>query len=88
MRGIGRLSGGWSWLVLGQDAVDCFDGVALLPGLAGHEPALMRLGSAELTGAGVVGVYPASVADHVSAVAIGFAAMCVEFGCGVHFRFP
>jgi hypothetical protein len=24
----------------------------------------------------------------VSAVAIGFAAMCVEFGCGVHFRFP
>jgi hypothetical protein len=24
----------------------------------------------------------------VAAVAIGLAAMCVEFGCGVHFRFP
>ena len=88
MLDIGRSSGGCSCSASGQDAVDCLDWVALLSGLAGHEPALMRLGSAELTGAGVVGVYPASVTDHVAAVAIGLAAMCVEFGCGVHVRFP
>ena len=88
MPGTGRLSGGWSWLVLGQDAVDCFDGVALLSGLACHEPAFMGLWPAELAGAGLVGVYPASVADHVAAVAVGLATVCVEFGCGVHFVSP
>jgi len=88
MPGTGLLSGGCSWLVLGQDAVHCFDGVALLSGLAGHEPAFVGLGSAELAGAGVVGVDPASVADHVAAVAVGLATVCVEFGGCVHFVSP
>ena len=82
------LSGGCSWLVLGQDAVDGLDGVALLPSLAGHEPALVRLWSAELAWTCVVGVYPASVADDVSAVAVGLAAVCVEFCWSVHLVSP
>jgi hypothetical protein len=88
MPGIGLLSGGCSWLVLGQDAVDGFDGVALLSGLAGHEPAFVGLWPAELAGAGVVGVYPASVADYVAAVAVGFATVCVDFCWCVHFVSP
>lgn len=89
MRGIGRLSGGCSsWPGFAQDAVDRLEGVALLPGLAGHEPTLMRLWPAELAGTGSVGVYPASVADHVAAVAIGLATVCVEFYWCVHFVSP
>jgi hypothetical protein len=77
-----------SWPGFAQDAVDCLEGVALLPSLAGHEPTLMRLWPAELTGAGVVGVYPASVADDVAAVAVRLATVCVEFGGCVHFVSP
>ena len=68
--------------------MDGFDGVALLSGLAGHEPAFVGFGSAELAWACVVCVYPASVADYVAAVAVGFAAVRVYFcGC-VHFVSP
>jgi hypothetical protein len=89
MRGTGLLSEGYSSLLgFAEDAVDGFDGVALLPCLAGHEPAFVCVWSAELAGAGVVGVYPASVADYVAAVAVGFAAVCVEFGGCVHFVSP
>lgn len=68
----------------GKNPVDCFDGVALLSGLAGHEPALMCFGSAELAGAGVVGVYPASVTDYVAAVAARLSTVCVYFDGCVH----
>lgn len=57
--------------------MDGFDWVAFLPGLAGHEPAFVCFWSAELAGAGVVGVYPSAVADDVAAVAVGFAAVGV-----------
>ena len=89
MRGIGRSSEGCSsWPGFAKDAVDGLEGVALLPGLAGHEPAFVRVWPAELAGAGVVGVYPASVANHVAAVAVGLATVCVEFGGCVHFVSP
>ena len=88
MRGIGLWRGGCSCLAPAEDAVDGLEGVALLSGLAGHEPALVGFWSAVLTWAGVVGVYPASVADDVAAVAAGLAAMCVEFCGGVHLVSP
>lgn len=68
---------GRSCLAAGKDAVDCLDRVALLPGLACHEPTLMRFGSAELAWACVVGIYPTAVADDVTAIAIRLAAVCV-----------
>jgi hypothetical protein len=82
------LSVGRSCLASGQDAVDGFDWVSLLSGLAGHEPAFMGLGSAELAWAGVVGVYPSAEADDVGTVAVGLAAVCVKFGGCVHFVSP
>jgi hypothetical protein len=88
MRGIGRLSGGCSCSASGEDAVYGFDGIALLSGLAGHEPAFVGFGSAELAWAGVVGVYPASVADDVAAVAAWFAAVCIYFDGCVHLVSP
>ena len=88
MRGIGLWRGGRSYLAPAEYAVDGLKGVALLPGLAGHEPALMRFGSAVLAWAGLVGVYPASVADYVAAVAAGLPAVCVEFCGGVHLVSP
>ena len=88
MLDIGRLSGGCSCSASGQDAVDCLDGVALLPSLAGHEPALVGLWPAELAGAGVVGVDPASVADDVAAVAAGLATVCVDLDGCVHLVSP
>ena len=88
MRGIGLWRGGCSYLAPAEDAVDGFEGVALLSGLAGHQPALVCLGSAVLAWAGVVGVYPASVTDHVAAVAARLPAMCVYLcGC-VHLVSP
>jgi len=72
----------------GKNPVDCFDGVALLSGLAGHEPAFVRVWSAELAGAGVVGVYPASVTDDVAAVAVRLATVGVEFCWSVHLVSP
>ena len=56
---------------------DGFEGVALLSGLAGHEPPLVCVGPAVLAWAGMVGVYPSAVADDVAAVAPGLAAVCV-----------
>ena len=77
MRGIGLWRGGCSYLAPAEDAVYGFEGVALLSGLAGHEPTLVRFGSAVLAWAGVVGVYPAAVADYVAAVAAGLATVGV-----------
>ncbi len=88
MPGTGRSSGGWSYLSPSKDAVDGLEGVALLSGLAGHEPPLMCFWPAVLTRAGVVGVDPAAIADHVAAVASGLAAMCVDFGRCVHLVSP
>jgi hypothetical protein len=68
---------GRSCLAPGKDAVDGFDGVALLSGLAGHEPAFMGLWSAVLAWAGVVGVDPAAITDYVAAIAVGFTAVGV-----------
>ena len=82
------MSVGRSCLAPGEYAVDGFNWVALLAGLAGHEPTFVGLGSAVLAWAGVVGVYPASVADYVPAVAAGLATVCVEFGGGVHLVSP
>ncbi len=62
--------------------------VALLSGLAGHEPTLVRLWPAELTGARVVCVYPSAIADDVAAVAVGLAAVCVNFLWCVHLVSP
>jgi len=84
MLDIGLCCAGCSCSASGQDAVDCLDGVALLSGLTGHEPAFVGFGSAELAGAGVVGVDPASVADHVAAVAARLATVCVYFDGCVH----
>ena len=72
-----RLSERDSCLAAAEYAVDCLYRVALLSGLACHEPALMCLGPAELTWAGVVCVDPAAIADDVAAVAVGFATVCV-----------
>ena len=88
MRGRRRFGGGCSCLAPAEDAVDCFDWVALLAGLVGHEPSFVGVGSAELAWAGVVGVYPSAVADDVAAVAVGFAAVCVEFYWRVHLVSP
>ena len=71
------LNVGRSCLAPGEDAVDGFDWVSLLSGLAGHEPAFMRLWSAVLTGAGVVCVDPPAIANYVATVAVGFAAVGV-----------
>jgi hypothetical protein len=79
---------GCSCSASGEDAVYGFDGVALLSGLAGHEPPFVGFGSAELAGAGVVGVYPASVADDVAAVAARLSAMCIDLDGCVHNCFP
>jgi hypothetical protein len=80
--------GGYSCSASGKYAVYGLDGVALLPSLAGHEPALMCFGSAELAGAGVVGVDPASVADYVAAVAARLSTVCVYFDGCVHLVSP
>jgi hypothetical protein len=72
-----RLSVGRSCLAPGEYAVYCLYGVALLSGLAGHEPAFVGLGPAVLAWAGVVSVDPSAIADYVAAVALGFAAVCV-----------
>ena len=82
------MSGLGSYFAPAEYAVDGLDGVALLSGLAGHEPALMRFGSAVLAWAGLVGVYPAAIADHVAAVAAGLATVCVNLCRCVHVRFP
>lgn len=65
-----------------------FDGVALLSGLACHKPAFVRLWSAVLAWACLVGVYPSSVTDYVATIAVGLSAVCVEFCIGVHLVSP
>jgi hypothetical protein len=88
MRGTALCCAGCSCSASCQDAVDCFDWVAFLSGLAGHEPAFVCLGPAELAGACVVGVYPSAIADDVAAVAARLATVCVDFYWCVHVRFP
>jgi hypothetical protein len=72
-----HLSGLGSYFAPAEYAVDGLEGVALLPGLAGHEPTLVCVWPAVLAGAGLVGVYPSAVADDVAAVAAGLSTVCV-----------